>query len=166
MKKQTLWLCGILIGLMAGPLYGGEISRADCLKIAAEKIAPDKKIKVTFNDNTTLQGRMLEADTAQAILKLYKLSGNYLTPVALGADSIAGINYRQAWQFKPHHIAFGIGGAFVGALVGQVVEGWIDPGGGGWTYREDGRHIGALAGFLAGIFIPLATPSGVNIHCR
>ncbi|SYZ72401.1 exported hypothetical protein [Candidatus Zixiibacteriota bacterium] len=166
MKRKLSLICTITFSLLVSPLFGQDNNRVACLKMVQQEIALDQAIRVTLIDRSTIQGRMLEADTIRAILKMYKLSGEYLTPIAIGADSIAVINYRKAWQFKPQYVAFGIGGAVVGAIVGQVIEGWIDPGGGGWKYREDGRWFGGLAGFAAGMILPMAIPSGVNINCK
>jgi hypothetical protein len=151
-----------------------SLSRAECdscLSALETHVRRFDEVLIQDSSGTIIRGQLLAIDQRQASLQLSERGSHRVREFEIARDKVISLGYRKAGKPKPYLI---IAGFFVGQLVGKVVEHAFDP---SYEIRmeilpfrrpkgnEDGTWFGGIAGFVAGLALPMLVPANRVIPC-
>ena len=156
------------IVLPAGIAFSQLPRDSSCLVMARGRIRSGDLITLMDTNHQSLQGRLVEIDTAVSSLTLAQWEATGIVMRTFQSDEILQIAYRKSGKFRPLYPILGL---LIGSVVGQLAENYIiDPGYGyglfDRNYTHRGSFWGGLSGAALGITLSLAIPARHVLTCQ
>ncbi|MEE9441873.1 MAG: hypothetical protein V3V99_04325 [candidate division Zixibacteria bacterium] len=155
---------------------------SNCLDSVQKIIGLDKRVKIYTRDSLEHSGRLMSVSSENSLLMIFRTdvienttpfidsySQTTISSQTIEGDRIIKIEYYRKGRTHPAHVVVGF---FLGGAAGQLIEMAIDP---GYDYAlfpfkrpkayTHGQWIGAAAGTLAGIFLPMLFHTSRTLEC-
>jgi len=167
MPKASLMVAYFFsIGVFSGFATAQTDTKRDslCALWVERKLFTDDKIKIVLvEDHRILTGRLAKIDRTQ--LQLTLNLGERRKPIlaTYAFKEIAQVHYRARGKVQARFVFTGL---FVGAIAGAAIGSLASEGSDSGLHAAAGFVIGAPAGMLLGLIVPVAIPRTEIVSCK